>query len=212
MPLALTEIFHSIQGESSHAGRPCTFVRLAGCNLRCAWCDTPYSWESGETMSLDEVLGAVAGHGCNLVEITGGEPLAQERTPELVRRLLDMGYEVLVETNGTFAVDVLDTRAVAIMDVKCPSSGMHGRMDMGNLAKLRLRDELKFVIADRADFDYAASVVRTLPVKPRHIHFSPVPGRLDPAELAAWILESRLPVRLGLQLHKIIWDPETRGV
>jgi 7-carboxy-7-deazaguanine synthase len=212
MPLTVTEIFHSIQGESSHAGRPCTFVRLTGCNLRCAWCDTPYSWEGGQAMSLDDVLGAVAGHGCTLVEITGGEPLAQDQTPELVRRLLDMGYEVLVETNGTFAVDVLDARAVAIVDVKCPSSGMHERMDLESLAMLRPHDELKFVIADRADFDYAAGVVRTLLVKPRHILFSPIMAKLAPADLAAWIVESRLPVRLGLQLHKIIWDPEARGV
>ncbi|MBI4804606.1 MAG: radical SAM protein [Desulfovibrio sp.] len=212
MPLTVTEIFHSIQGESSHAGRPCTFVRLTGCNLRCSWCDTPYSWEGGQVMDLDEVLGCVAGHGCTLVEITGGEPLAQEQTPELVRRLLDEGYEVLVETNGTFAVDVLDERAVAIVDVKCPSSGMHERMDLGSLAKLRPQDELKFVIADRGDFDYAADVVRTLPVMPRHILFSPTTTLLAPADLASWIVESRLPVRLGLQLHKIIWDPEARGV
>jgi 7-carboxy-7-deazaguanine synthase len=212
MPVVVTEIFNSIQGESSHAGRPCTFVRLAGCNLRCSWCDTPYSWGEGKTMSRKDVLWEVASHKCRLVEITGGEPLFQRETPLLAQRLVERGYEVLVETNGSFPVDVLDERITAVMDIKCPSSGMQNRTDWSNLERLRRQDELKFVVADREDFEYAADVVRRILPQERHIHFSPVLGRLEPAELAAWILEVRLPIRLGLQLHKIIWDPEARGV
>lgn len=212
MPVMVTEIFHSIQGESSHAGRPCTFVRLAGCNLRCEWCDTRYSWEEGQAMSRKDVLWAVAGHRCRLVEITGGEPLAQPETPRLASLLLEHGYEVLVETNGSYPVDVLDERVTAIVDIKCPSSGMHTCTDWSNLERLRVRDELKFVIADRTDYEYATQVVRRILPQERHIHFSPVLSQLAPAELAAWILEERLPIRLSLQLHKIIWDPEARGV
>jgi len=212
MSLYITEIFRSIQGESSHAGRPCTFVRLSGCNLRCLWCDTTYSWEQGAPMSIDAVLAEVEGHGCPLVEITGGEPLAQAEMPELARRLVEAGYEVLVETNGSLPIDVLDERVVAIVDMKCPSSGMAGKMDWDNIERLRERDELKFVIANREDFDYAAQAVRRILPQARPILFSPVLSMLAPAELAAWILESRLPVRLGLQLHKFIWDPDKRGV
>lgn len=212
MPVTVTEIFHSIQGESSHAGRPCTFVRLTGCNLRCAWCDTAYAWEGGTRMSRREVLWEVAKHRCRLVELTGGEPLAQPETPLLAQRLVEHGYQVLVETNGALPLDVLDKRVTAIMDVKTPSSGMHARTDWNNLERLRPQDELKFVLADREDFEYAARTVRRILPQDRHIHFQPVFGRLDPAELAAWILNERLPVRLGLQLHKIIWDPCLRGV
>ncbi len=232
MALTVTEIFHSIQGESSFAGRPCVFVRLAGCNLRCAWCDTPYSWEGGEPMSVAAVVERVLAYACPLAEVTGGEPLLQPETPALVRALLDRGLEVLVETNGSLPVDVLDARAVAIVDVKCPGSAMDALMAPNLLASLRPRDELKFVLADRADFDYAARIVRGLPAPERGariladpergtralastdrvIHFSPVGGSLDPAELAAWILAEGLPVRLGLQQHKIIWHPDARGV
>lgn len=212
MPLYVTEIFRSIQGESTHAGRPCTFVRLSGCNLRCLWCDTAYSWEPGAPMSVEDVLAEVDRQGCPLVEITGGEPLAQAETPELARRLVEAGYEVLVETNGSLPIDALDRRVSAIVDVKCPSSGMAGQMDRGNFERLRAKDELKFVIADRQDFDYAAGVVRRILPQTRPILFSPVLSMLEPAELAAWILEERLPVRLGLQLHKFIWDPDKRGV
>lgn len=212
MPVTVTEIFHSIQGESSHAGRPCTFVRLSGCNLRCAWCDTQYSWEPGKAMSRKDVLWAVARHRCRLVEITGGEPLAQRETPLLAKKFLEHGYEVLVETNGTLPIDVLDERVTAIVDIKCPSSAMHTVTDWSNLERLREKDELKFVIADREDFEYAADIVRRILPQVRPIHFSPVLAQLAPAELSAWILEEKLPIRLGLQLHKLIWDPETRGV
>ncbi len=212
MSLFVTEIFHSIQGESSHAGRPCVFVRLSGCNLRCRWCDTAYSWEPGAAMTVDEVLADVAGRGIPLVELTGGEPLLQREAFALVAALADRGHEVLVETNGSVSIAGLDERACAIVDVKCPSSGMHGRMDPGNLARLRPRDELKFVIASREDFEYAAGVLARHAPRAGQVIFSPVLAVLPPAELAAWILDARLPVRLGLQLHKFIWDPDARGV
>lgn len=212
MPILVSEIFHSIQGESSHAGRPCVFVRLTGCNLRCSWCDTAYAFEGGQAMTQEDVLRAVAGYGCGLVEITGGEPLAQEGTPALIRQLLGQGFEVLVETNGSLSIQAIDPRATAIVDVKCPSSGMSASMDWSNLENLRRQDELKFVLASREDFDYAARIVQRLPHTKRHIHFSPVQPALPARTLASWILEDRLPVRLGLQLHKIIWNPETRGV
>jgi 7-carboxy-7-deazaguanine synthase len=212
LALRVIEIFHSIQGESSFAGRPCVFVRLAGCNLRCRWCDTPYSWEGGTAMSLDEIAAAACRYPCKLVEITGGEPLMHEETPSLARRFLDLGYEVLVETNGTFPVTVLDPRARAIIDVKPPSSGESGRTAPVNLADGRVNDELKFVLAHRADFDHAVSILRQYRPRHEHIHFSPATGHLDPAELAAWILDSGHNVRLSLQLHKIIWHPDARGV
>jgi len=230
MGLLVSEIFHSIQGESTHAGRPCAFVRLTGCNLRCAWCDTAYSWENGRMMSQDEIIRTLKDFGCGLVEITGGEPLMQPEAPELARKLVEMGFEVLVETNGTFPVDILDERVTAIVDIKCPSSGMSEHTLWKNLELLRPKDELKFVIASREDFDYATQVVERLPVRIKHppattehffgasllnagrIHFSPVLDRLAPSELAAWILAVGLPVRLSLQLHKYIWSPDARGV
>jgi 7-carboxy-7-deazaguanine synthase len=212
MSLQVTEIFHSIQGESSHAGRPCAFVRLTGCNLRCAWCDTTYAWEGGTTMSQAAILDQVTRLACPLVEITGGEPLAQPGTPALIKSLLDAHFEVLVETNGSLSIAGLDPRCAAILDVKCPSSGMAERMDPGNLSRLRPRDEVKFVIADRADFDYAATVATGLDPGQGRLIFSPLARTLAPAVLAAWILRAGLPVRLGLQLHTIIWTPGTRGV
>lgn len=212
MALEVIEIFHSIQGESSHAGRPCVFVRLAGCNLRCRWCDTPYSWEGGTAMSLGDIVSAVARFPCKLVEITGGEPLMQGETTALARRFLELGYDVLMETNGTYPVTALDPRVGAIIDVKPPSSGVSGRTAPDNLVNERPHDELKFVLADRADFDHAVAILREYRPRHKHIHFSPATGHLDPAELAAWILDSGLDVRLSLQLHKIIWHPDARGV
>jgi 7-carboxy-7-deazaguanine synthase len=218
MPLKVNEIFYSIQGESSFAGRPCVFVRLTGCNLRCSYCDTRYAYDEGKDMPIEAILESVDAFSCRLVELTGGEPLLQPETPELVRKLLQRGFRVLVETNGSLDIDLIDPRAVRIVDVKCPSSGECERNDPDNLKKLMPQDEVKFVIANRADFDYARSVLRMIPERPDSegkILFSPVtlPGsdRQAARDLAAWILEEHLPVRLNLQLHKILWPGEERG-
>lgn len=215
MPLRVNEIFFSIQGESSYAGLPCVFVRLTGCNLRCAYCDTAYAYEEGGPMEVPEIIDRVSGYGCRLVEITGGEPLLQEETPSLVSGLLDRGFTVLIETNGSMDLSGVDRRCIRILDIKCPSSGEADKNDFGNLSVLTHEDEIKFVVGDRADYEYAkgvmakySGVIGTL--KPPLI--SPVSGKIDPKILAAWILEDRLNARLQVQLHKIIWDPGRRGV
>lgn len=211
--LQVNEIFYSIQGESSFAGRPCVFVRLTGCNLRCEWCDTAYAFHEGRRMGLDEILLAVEGHPARLVELTGGEPLLQPGALTLMRQLADRGWTVLLETGGSLELAGLDPRVVRIVDVKCPSSGESERNLWSNLAVLRAEDEVKFVLADRADFDYAVRVVEErLRAFGGPVLFSPVWGRLEPATLARWILESGLSVRLQLQLHKLLWPSETRGV
>lgn len=212
--LTVHEIYHSVQGESTHAGRPCVFVRLTACDLRCVWCDTPYAFTGGRKMAIDEVLDAVAAFGCPLVEVTGGEPLLQPEAPRLLSRLVADGYEVLLETGGHRPLDDVPEAVRAIVDVKCPGSGEADHMHWDNLNQLSSHDEVKFVIADRADFDYARQVVEhyALPGRVAAVHFSPVYGVLSPAELARWILDARLPVRLQLQAHKYIWSPEARGV
>jgi 7-carboxy-7-deazaguanine synthase len=211
--LRITEIYRSIQGESTYVGRPCTFVRLTGCALRCVWCDSTFTFTGGEWMSLDAVLSRVRSLGADLVEFTGGEPLLQADVHAAIRALCDGGSRVLVETGGDQDLTPLDPRAVAIVDVKCPGSGMHDRMDWANLGRLRGHDELKFVLDGRADYEWARGFVRErdLARGGRVILFSCVFGRLEPRDLAAWILEDALPVRLQLQLHKILWDPDTRG-
>ena len=213
--MRITEIFYSIQGESSFAGLPCVFVRLTWCNLRCAWCDSEYTFTGGVEMSVDEVMEKVRGHGCKLVEITGGEPLVQKREcAELSRRLCDEGYTVLVETGGSLDASVLDPRAVKILDVKCPGSGEERRNYWANLERLNPRDEVKFVIKDRADFDFALGVIEKYRLNERKPFslFSPVWGEVDLKDLAAWILESGARARMQLQLHKYIWGPDTKGV
>ena len=212
--LTVTEIFHSIQGESSYAGLPCVFVRLTGCDLRCSWCDTAYAFHEGRRREVDEVMEEVASYGCRLVEVTGGEPLLQADVYLLLQRLLDAGYQVLVETGGHVPVDLVPEGVVRIMDVKCPGSGEAAKMRWDNLARLGSRDEVKFVIGDRADYDYAKTVVERddLPSRVGAVLFSPVHGQLPPADLAAWVLADRLPVRVQLQVHKYIWEPATRGV
>lgn len=215
MPLTVNEIFYSIQGESSFAGRRCVFVRLTGCNLRCVYCDTRYAYEGGQQMTLEEVLRAVRSHSCPLVEVTGGEPLIQEDTPRLVELLAGRGFTVLVETNGSLDIRRLGERCVRIVDVKCPSSGESDRNDVKNLNRLRHNDELKFVIGDSEDYAFAVETVRGLPERFRQrgiIHFSPAFDRMVPKVLAEWILRDRLRVRLHLQLHKLIWSPTQRGV
>ena len=211
--LRVKEIYRSIQGESTWAGWPCTFVRTAGCDIRCTYCDEPHAFTGGEKLSVDLVLTRVAALGARLVELTGGEPLLQSAVPELVRRLCDKGFTVLIETGGHHDISVLDPRAHAIVDVKTPGSAMHAHNDTANLARLRAGDELKFVLCNRADYDWAVKLVRehgledTVPV-----NFSPVHPGLDPAELATWIQADGLKVRLNLQLHKYIWGPDVKGV
>ncbi|MFU2207500.1 7-carboxy-7-deazaguanine synthase QueE [Solidesulfovibrio sp. C21] len=209
--LKVHEIFASIQGESSHAGYPCAFLRLSGCNLDCSWCDTRYASASFTTMSLDEARQKLLALGLPLVELTGGEPLLDPQTPVLAAALADVGATVLVETNGSLDIGVLDPRVIAVMDVKCPGSGMEGKNDYANLDRLRPRDEVKFVLAGREDYCFAREVARRVPAG-NIVHFSPVSGRLDPAELAAWLVADASRARLALQLHKYIWSPDARGV
>jgi 7-carboxy-7-deazaguanine synthase len=212
--LTVFEIYRSIQGESTHVGRPCVFVRLAACNLRCSWCDTPYAFTGGRKMSVDDVVARVATLECPLVELTGGEPLLQPEATTLMQRLIDDGYEVLLETGGHMPIDEVPDEVAVILDVKCPASGEADAMHWPNLDQLSARDEVKFVIQDRADFDYAREVVtrHALADRVAAVLFSPVFGILAPAQLAEWILDARVPARLQLQTHKYIWDPATRGV
>jgi len=213
--LRVTEIFHSIQGESTHAGRRCTFVRLTGCPMRCVWCDSEYTFTGGDHISMDEVMAQVRGFGCNLVEVTGGEPLAQKEALTFIRRLCDEGYEVLIETGGYVSTENVDQRSKVILDVKCPGSGEHERNHWPNLDRLRAdKDEVKFVIANRADWDFACDIIARFHLESRAkaILISPVWEGVDLKEMAAWILDSGLNVRLQLQLHKYIWGAEARGV
>ena len=211
--LAVTEIYASIQGESSHAGRPCTFVRLAGCPLRCRWCDTEYSFARGEKRTIAEIVAAVQALGIQLCEVTGGEPLAQAACAALLQALCDAGLEVLLETSGAFPVDRIDPRVHVIADLKCPGSGEAARNLWPALAQLRPCDELKIVVADRADFDWAQAMLRDkLPDLRAQVLWSAVASELPPAQLAAWLLQERAPGRLQLQLHKILWPDVERGV
>jgi len=210
--LRVTEIFHSIQGESSHAGRPCAFVRLTGCNLRCRWCDSEYTFSGGEQMSTDDVVRRVKSYGCNLVEVTGGEPLAQKEALDLIRRLCDEGFEVLIETSGSINVAPVDKRATIILDIKCPGSGEAEKNRWENLQHLKPNDEIKFVIADRADYDWSRKVIEQRNLRRWILLLSPVWGEMDLKSLAEWMLADRVPARLQTQLHKHIWGAEARGV
>lgn len=210
--LRVTEIFYSIQGESSFAGRPCVFVRLAGCNLRCRWCDSEYTFTGGDKLDLEAVLESVRAFGCPLVEVTGGEPLAQPESFELIRRLCEEGLQVLIETSGSIDITPVDPRARIILDIKCPGSGESEKNRWANLDELRPHDEIKFVIADRADYEWARAVIRERALQRWTLLFSPVWAELDLKPLAEWILEDRLPARLQTQLHKHIWGADARGV
>ena len=210
--LRVTEIFHSIQGESTHAGRPCAFVRLAGCNLRCRWCDSEYTFTGGERMSIDDIVEQVKSYGCKLVEVTGGEPLAQAESLELMKRLCDDGFEVLLETSGSIDIAPVDARVAIILDIKCPGSGEAQKNRWENLGHLKPNDEIKFVIADRADYDWARRVIEERGLERRTLLFSPVWGEIDLKSLAEWMLADRVPARLQTQLHKHIWGAEARGV
>jgi 7-carboxy-7-deazaguanine synthase len=226
----VTEIFKSIQGEGTRAGRPCIFVRLTGCNLRCTWCDTEYAFHGGQQMSVDDVLERVEllnqlsngqPAGVPLVELTGGEPLLQEEIYPLAERLLGAGYTVMVETSGERYIGRLPTGVIRILDVKCPDSGEPDTFDLRNLTELNERDEVKFVVSTRRDYEFARDFARqhNLAERVRDVMFSPVNedphGKwqgLEPRQLVEWMLEDGLSVRLGLQLHKIVWDPATRAV
>ena len=212
--LTINEIFHSIQGESTYAGRPCVFVRLTACDLRCTWCDTPYAFVEGRKMTVDEVVAEVARFDCPLVEITGGEPLLQDDVYPLMTRLLDEGRTVLLETGGHVSIARVPPRVVKIVDVKCPASGESAKNLWDNLERLDARDQVKFVIEDRTDYQFARDVVRQRALDQRvaAVLFSPVHGVLDPKALAEWVLADRLPVRVQLQVHKYIWGPDARGV
>lgn len=213
MQFMVSEIFSSIQGESSFSGLPCTFVRLAGCNLRCRYCDTRYALEDGLEMSLDEILERVSSSGPNLVEITGGEPLIQKGTTHLTEILHQRGHQVLVETNGSLDISVLPEGVIRIMDIKCPSSGEDKHVMWENIWRLRNNDEVKFVISDRHDYEWARGIVRERFGRSKiGVLFSTVFGELPPRNLVQWILEDRLPVRFQLQIHKYIWPHDARGV
>lgn len=211
--LLINEIFFSIQGESSFAGQPCAFIRLTGCNLRCKWCDTEYAFYEGTRMSLDEIFQQVSNFPTRLVEVTGGEPLAQAEVHLLLERLLDSGKTVLVETGGHMDIQPVDDRAILIYDIKCPDSGMADQNRWENLTHLKKIDEIKLVIASRQDYEWARKTVVDRKLTPRHrVIFSPVWGILDPAPLADWILEDGLPVQMQIQLHKLLWGPDARSV
>ena len=212
--VTINEIFYSVQGESTFAGRPCVFVRLTACDLRCSWCDTPYAFHEGKKRSLDEVLSDVERFDCPLVEVTGGEPLLQPGVYPLMERLLETGKTVLLETGGHRSTAKVPHEVVTILDVKCPGSGEADKMDWQNLERLRPHDEVKFVIKDRGDYEYARDVLQRHDLANRvaAIHMSPVHGVLDPKTLSEWVLADRMPVRVQLQIHKYIWSPDTRGV
>ena len=212
--LTINEIFYSIQGESTYAGRPCVFVRLTGCDLRCSWCDTEYAFHEGRRQSIEEVLAEVDRLDCPLVEVTGGEPLLQEGVYPLMQALLDRGRIVLLETGGHRSTARVPEAVVTILDVKCPGSGEAHRNDWSNLDRLRPRDEAKFVVKDREDYEFARLVIARhhLGDRAAAVHLSPVHGVMDLRLLSEWVLADRLPVRIQVQLHKYIWDPGTRGV
>lgn len=212
--LTINEIFHSIQGESTHTGRPCVFVRLTACDLRCSWCDTPYAFHEGHKMSVDDVIEQVGRFGCDVVEITGGEPLLQADVYPLMQRLLDEGRTVMLETGGHRSVEQVPAGVIRVIDVKCPGSGESDKNHWSNLDLLRPADEVKFVIRDRTDYEFARGVTaaHNLAGRCAAVLFSPVHGVLDPKRLAEWILADRLRVRLQLQAHKYIWGADVRGV
>ncbi|HRI03909.1 MAG TPA: radical SAM protein [Pyrinomonadaceae bacterium] len=215
MDLRITEIFLSIQGESSHAGRPCSFVRLTGCPMRCVWCDSEYTFTGGEHISFEDIFAKLDAFGCNLVEVTGGEPLAQKNVFPFISKLCDRGYETLIETGGFVSTEDVDERAKIILDVKCPASGEATRNHWPNLDRLRAdKDEVKFVIADMADCDFAKEIIAKYDLisRAKCVLISPIHGIENLAEIAESVAASGLRVRLNLQLHKYIWGADTRGV
>ena len=213
--LKVNEIFFSIQGESSYAGWPCVFIRLTGCNLRCSYCDTAYAYEEGKDKTILEIVDEIKKFPCTLIEITGGEPLLQTETPKLIEALLEKNYRVLLETNGSLDVGMVSNNCLKIIDFKCPSSGMCGFNNLNNINYLTSHDEIKFIIGNREDFDYATGVITLLNERSflkGPIHFAPVFGKIKPRELAKWILKEPVPVHLQLQIQKMIWPKKKRGV
>jgi 7-carboxy-7-deazaguanine synthase len=211
--LKVNEIYYSIQGESSKAGMPCVFVRLTFCNLRCVYCDTVYAFYEGNDYSIEEVIDQVKKFGCRLVEITGGEPLVQEESIELMKRLAEEGYQVMLETGGSLSIEKIDKRVMIIMDLKCPSSGMMKKNLYENIDYLKSTDEVKFVIGSREDYDWAKEIMAEYSLTEKcSVLFSTVFGELEPVKLVDWILEDKLKARFQLQMHKYIWDPHLKGV
>ncbi|MGK9475350.1 7-carboxy-7-deazaguanine synthase QueE [Melioribacter sp. OK-6-Me] len=211
--LKVNEIYFSIQGESSRAGIPCVFVRLTYCNLRCTYCDTEYAFYEGVEMSIEEIIEKVSQYSCKLVEITGGEPLVQKESLDLMKILCDKGYEVMLETSGSLPIDKVDRRVMIIMDLKCPSSKMEKKNRYENIKYLKPGDEVKFVIGDREDYEWSLKKIKEFELDQKcGILFSVVFGKLEPVTLVNWILEDKLNVRFQLQMHKYIWKPETKGV
>jgi len=214
MSLIVNEIFYSIQGESTHAGLPCVFIRLTGCNMRCTYCDTVYAYDEGHPMQISEILDSIGSFHCSMVEITGGEPLLQAETPDLIAGLLRKQYRVLMETNGSIDIRATDPRCVRIMDVKCPGSGEHEKCNFRNFRYLGKRDQVKFVIGDRQDYEYARDMLKRIPesIPNENLLFSPISKKLAPARLAEWILKDHLQTRLHLQIHRVLWPEVERGV
>ena len=211
--IKINEIYLSVQGESTHTGLPCIFIRLTGCNLRCSWCDTAYAFHEGKNMSIDEILQKVENFGIHLVEITGGEPLMQDNVYTLMRRLIEKGYKVMLETGGSISLERVPKDVIKIMDLKCPGSGEQEKNNLENLKLLAPHDEVKFVILDRKDYEWSRDIIKKFKInETAHILLSPVFDKLELKEMVKWILEDRLPVRLQTQLHKIIWDKNTIGV
>jgi len=210
----VNEIFYSIQGESTFAGLPCTFIRLTGCNLRCSYCDTKYAYNEGTSLTVNDIIDRISDYRCFLVEITGGEPLIQDETPLLITNLINNGYKLLLETNGTIDISQVDERCIKIVDIKCPGSGESGKNILDNLNRLNISDQVKFVISSREDYGYAKDIIKRIPswFLRENILISPVPGKMDFSDLAKLILEDRLAVRFHIQLHKIIWPDINRGV
>ena len=211
--IKINEIYLSVQGESTHTGLPCIFIRLTGCNLRCSWCDTAYAFHEGKNMSIDEILQKVENFGIHLVEITGGEPLMQDNVYTLMRRLIENGYKVMLETGGSISLERVPKDVIKIMDLKCPGSGEQEKNNLENLKLLAPHDEVKFVILNRKDYEWSRDIIKKFKInETAHILLSPVFDKLELKEIVKWILEDRLPVRLQTQLHKIIWDKNTIGV
>lgn len=211
--LKVNEIYLSVQGESSYTGLPCVFIRLTGCNLRCIWCDTAYAFYEGKSMSIDEIVGKVKNFGVELIEITGGEPLMQENVYPLMNGLIEKGFQVLLETGGSLSLEKVPRDIIKIMDIKCPGSGEHKNNNLDNLKFLETKDEVKFVILNRHDYEWSRDLIHKYKIHEiAHILISPVYDKLELKEIVKWILEDKLPVRLQTQLHKAIWDENTIGV